>query len=100
MHMLKGFARVWLELTDDVAYEPLRDITAEDARAEGVETGVPVPGYKRGLDDPRLAFAALWNHINARRGPEEDRARFTWARNPEVAVIRHRVLSTTGRPQP
>ena len=86
IHMPKWAARVWLELVEDVAYEPLHDITAAGCRREGL------PGMPERPD-----FASLWDRINGKRGPEGDPERFTWARNPEVAVLRFRVVSTDGR---
>lgn len=103
IHMPKWAARVWLELTADVTYEPVQDIDEEGAKAEGVDPRVlaydPVANRQGYIEiTHREAFASLWDTINSKRGPEDDPERYTWARNPEVAVIRYRVVSTTGRP--
>ena len=103
IHMPKWAARVWLELVEDVAYEPLQDITEDGAKAEGVTVGEPMPATVNGVAgevtyfNPRVAFAHLWSRINGKRGPADDPERFTWARNPEVVVLRFRVVSTDGR---
>lgn len=107
IHMPKWASRLWLELTEDVRYEPLQDITEEGALAEGIcgtqaldgkghwlepDEDPAVVGYERnGLGFARDNFRRLWNEINAARG-------YSWAENPEVAVIKYRLLSTTGRP--
>lgn len=111
IHMPKWAARIWCELTEDVRYVPLQSITDEDAVAEGVTCWVCGSEYDgRSEEDcccfhsngergqARDSFSILWDQINAGRAPGDDPDAFTWARNPEVAVLRYRVISTTGRP--
>lgn len=75
-------SRITLEITD-VRVERVRQITAQDALAEGIERpglGV-VPTGQRCVE----RFATLWDSINAPRG-------FSWESNPWVwALSFHRV---------
>lgn len=99
IHMPKWAARVWLELTEDVVYEPLHSMTTEDFAAEGIQVPSFAVPTARGVELAlRVEFASLWDTINGKRGPEDDPGRYLWGRNPEVAVIRYRLLSSTGRP--
>lgn len=79
IHMPRRASRINL-LVKNVRVERLRDISEEDARAEGV---IPIPGgvdYKW-LDKPyRSEFATLWNSINEKRG-------YGWDTNPWVWVV-------------
>lgn len=77
--ILLAVERTWLE--------HIRDITEEDAIAEGVKsTAVLTPDGDdyRGLY-AKERFADLWNETNGARG-------YDWASNPEVRVIQFKVL--------
>lgn len=75
IHMPRWASRITLEITD-VRVERLKDITVEDAQAEGV-TPLGVEGDGRRW---RAAFREPWDSINARRG-------YGWTANPWVWVI-------------
>jgi len=79
IHMPKEAARLWL-VVESVRPERVRDITEDDAFAEGVGGG-------DWLGDPVGEFAKLWDRINAKRG-------YPWDANPWVWRIqfeqRHR----------
>jgi len=83
IHMPKSAARIWLEVTD-IGVERVREITEEDAMAEGVILG-QFPN-----DIPSAAFCSLWISIN---GAE------SWNSNPWVWVVSFKVLSTSGKPE-
>lgn len=91
IHMPRWASRITLEITD-IRVERVRDITEEDARAEGVNT-IPymLPGENGiglGLDSickPR--FKVLWNSINSKRG-------YGWDVNPYVWVIGFRRIES------
>lgn len=107
IHMPKEAARIWLEVAD-IRIEKLKDISEEDAIAEGVESfianpidhGVRATGKSLyikydterpvGLETARQSFASLWSSIN-----DEE----SWKVNPWVWVVSFKVLSTTGRPK-
>jgi hypothetical protein len=74
IHMPKAAARIWLEVTN-VRGERLREITEEDAIAEGIRIGIGGMPYF----SCREAFAALWNSLNAKRGYGCDSNPFVWA---------------------
>jgi len=97
LFMPRAFARLWLRVVS-VRAERLHDITEDDARAEGIESGCystmsePCTGYvgsgcrKCGriirADDPqtmREIYAKKWDEINGKRVP--------WSQNPWVWVI-------------
>lgn len=96
IHMPKSAARIWLEITD-ISVERVQDITAEDARDEGIyrEWDDTKHWYKNYstiasmLVMPRESFMTLWMSIN---GVE------SWEANPWVWVVSFRVLSKTGKP--
>jgi hypothetical protein len=84
IHMPREVARLFLEVKA-VRIERLRDITEEDAKAEGVEE-YPIfsdfDGYEHvtvGLTTPRQSFQMLWDSMNAKNG-------YTWESNPWVWV--------------
>lgn len=98
-YMRRGYTRLLLRVTG-VADQWLRDITEEDARAEGMDWGRPrFYGEKarraaeRGREDPRVAghgdgssfardnYQRLWDSLQ--HGPGR-----TWTDNPGVAVTR------------
>lgn len=110
LFMPKEFTRVWLEVTG-IKVERLRDITEEDAMAEGIELE-PMAGYNSlNPPDPKFmgrkydyskeyvgnkttmlvpieSYASLWRFIN---GPD------SWKENPWVWVVSFKVLSTIGK---
>lgn len=101
LFMPKRLARIWLRLKD-VRVEQLRDISQEDAKAEGV---LQMPHRPDGIGNCKrhsdgsvirdcyvCAFRVLWNKINGSKG-------FGWDSNPFVWVLQYEVLSTTGRPK-
>lgn len=79
IHMPRWVSKILLEITD-IRVERLKDISEEDAKAEGVVIGVEE--FKvTGTDRPyKLAYSLLWDLINAKRG-------FGWDVNPWVWVI-------------
>lgn len=85
IHMPRWASRVTLRLTS-VAVERLQDISANDAKAEGLDW-VGDGGARYGLkgypatwhDDPRSSFAVLWDSINSRRGFGFDTNPWVWA---------------------
>ena len=84
IHMPKSAARIWLEVTR-VRVQRVRDISEEDARAEGV---TPVPFCKAGRPNGQEhveAFEDLWCSIN---GAE------SWDANSWVWAIHFKRLET------
>lgn len=79
--MPKEAARIWLEVTN-VRVERLQDITEEDAVKEGVKAYGP---NNCSGTSARIAFAELWDSLNAKRG-------YGWDGNPFVWVISFKVL--------
>ena len=78
--MPRAACRLVLEVTD-VRVERLREISEEDAEAEGVELegGAALwPHINRG-DKMKSAYRYLWDSLNAKRAP--------WLSNPWVWVI-------------
>ena len=103
IHMPKRAARIWLEITD-IRVERVRDISDQDAIAEGCESyhwnpaGVYVGetagvGHKSRVT-ARDDFSYLWDSINSKR----DDGKYSWESNPWVWVIEFKVLSTRGKP--
>jgi len=68
LFMPKKYARIWLELVADPIPQRLRDISEEDAFAEGISEF-----FKNGLACAQ--FACLWESINGAG---------TWKKNPWV----------------
>jgi len=115
IHMPKEAARIWLQV-EQIRVERLRDISEEDAIAEGVEkTSIKLieldnhnslenayrhypnehgelDGIRIGYvaDTAKLSFESLWTSINGRQ---------SWDLNPWVWVVKFKILSTTGKPQ-
>lgn len=77
IHMPRWASRITLEVTG-VRVERLQDISADDARAEGVD-GLPPQG---GSNEAQWRFRSLWDSINGKRA--------SWASNPWVWVIEFR----------
>lgn len=90
IHMPRWASRLTLEI-EQLRIEHVQDISEDDARAEGVELGVPQPALINGergsvrYFDPRHAFAALWDSINGQSAR-------SWADNPLVWAITFRVV--------
>lgn len=86
IHMPRWASRLTLRV-ESVRVERLQDIDGYDARAEGVEpaphpaTAAQWGGPSRARDalHYRLAFARLWDGLNAKRAP--------WASSPWVWVV-------------
>ena len=72
--MPRWASRILLEITD-IRIERVQEITPEDCEAEGI----------LGETQPKAAFRARWDSINAKRG-------FGWDVNPWVWVITFKVL--------
>jgi len=72
IHMPRWASRITLEVVD-LAVQPLQTISKQDAIAEGVSEWE---------DDPKGAFRALWDSINADRAP--------WDSNPWVWAVTFR----------
>ena len=74
-HMPRAAARIFLRVTD-VRAERLGDISGDDVLAEGVENGKSNPTMGvRWQNMQRMAFAELWDSINAKHG-------YGWDANP------------------
>lgn len=82
IHMPKWAARIWLRVLS-VRVERLQEISLEDARAEGTESGLPSV-------NPIGNFSRLWNSLNAKRG-------YGWEANPWVWVIEFEKMSREAR---
>lgn len=89
IHMPRSISRIDLVLKEKPYTQPIRDITEQDSRAEGVEYAPSQPSGKdfgwlgsHRLTHPtaREAFVDLWDSINDERG-------FGWANNPIVVVL-------------
>jgi hypothetical protein len=78
LHMPKAWARIWLQVTA-VRVERLRDITAEQAIAEGMRSNLREHDAVESL---RNDFAQLWNGL-AKAGAR-------WDDNPWVWVVEFR----------
>lgn len=84
IHMLKKYARIWLEVLG-VRAERLQEITKEDAIREGIEIGSAhgEPAYYlyderlHYTPDPIESFQTLWDKLNKKRG-------YGWDNNPWV----------------
>lgn len=97
----RGLSRIYLEVTD-VRVQRLRDISEDDARAEGVEPiGPPLgadqpiigmPGRTNGSHPYTLAYACLWDEING------DRDGCAWIDNPFVWVVTFKRIDKEGAP--
>lgn len=85
IHMPRAACRIRLRV-EAVRVERLRDITEDDAKAEGVTPDDQPGGFLTGPADHhydtsthRGAFAALWQGINGKRAG--------WSQNPLVFVV-------------
>lgn len=101
IYMPREISRTWLE-NQDTEVQRLRDISEDDAKAEGIFKYGPFGEYAgskhpnggkmryRAYQSPVRAFECIWESIN---GPK------SWRQNPWVWAITFKVLSTTGRPE-
>ncbi len=96
IHLPKSGSRIWA-MVEDIRVERVKDISEEDAIAEGIEPFANsaqrawkgyTPEYIM-TTSPRLSFYTLWASINGQA---------SWNANPWVWVIKYRILSKTGRP--
>jgi hypothetical protein len=91
--MPKSIARIWLQITS-IKVERLKDISEEDAKAEGVEkiADYGTTGYKLYTEpeasysdiDAKHSFESLWESINGRE---------SWDSNPWVWVIEFKQIT-------
>ena len=81
IHMPRWASRITLKIKS-IRVERVHDITEADAVAEGIETHLSGCWTQTGgyADTARLAFGALWDSINSKRG-------YGWNLNPWVWVI-------------
>lgn len=86
IHMPRWASRITLQIID-IRVERVRDITRDDAKAEGVSNVFKYRGeidkaiFKRSVLHPYVAnFSVLWDQINAKRG-------YGWDVNPWVWVV-------------
>jgi hypothetical protein len=77
IYMPREAARIFLEVKD-VRIERLQEISEVDAKAEGIATPL-LPTCANPALKIRLAFAELWDSLNAKRGSG-------WETNPYVYV--------------
>lgn len=85
IHLPRAYSRITLDVTD-VRVQRLREITEEDAKAEGIPTTTAEHTFVKCFRDPaeRAAerikrYAELWDAINGARSP--------WSSNPWVWAI-------------
>jgi hypothetical protein len=83
LFMPRKAARLFLEVKS-VRVERLRDITEEDAEAEGVRPHVLPTCLEH---THREAFMDLWDSLNAKRVDAEKKPVYSWESNPWVWVI-------------
>ena len=77
IRMPKQFARIFLDITG-IRVERVRDISEEDAKAEGVRPSIV--GTTLDYLKYRASYQTLWNSLNAKRG-------YGWESNPRVWII-------------
>lgn len=86
IHMPRWASRIDLEITD-VRVERLRDISEDDAIAEGVEA-IPIAAVPRQATwDNRQDFAQIWNKIYAAKN-------LGWDDNPWCWVVEFRMVES------
>lgn len=91
IHMPRWASRLTLVVTE-TRMQRLRDISEDDAEAEGLNDSYPDPGpckwrhptEDKGTSDPIRAFEWLWNSLH---GPG------AWEANPEVCAISFRCMT-------
>lgn len=81
IHMPRWASRIMLEVTD-VRVERVQDISDEDVIAEGIKRlefeGWRIPGDTFTFHFSALAFARLWDSLNAKRGHGWDQNFWVW----------------------
>lgn len=81
MFMPRWASRLTLNV-ETTRVDRLHNITADDARAEGLKWIAPTYGVvgvaASWNEDPRQSFAALWNHLHGVGA---------WDRNPEIVAV-------------
>jgi hypothetical protein len=92
IHMPRWASRITLEITG-IRVERVRDISKEDAKAEGIiglekwlagGPECPDSGFELAMvQNPQFAFQVLWDLLNAKRG-------YSWELNPFVWAISFR----------
>ena len=87
IHMPRWASRITLEITR-VRVERLRDISEEDARAEGARPSI----VGDDLDHLkfRAGFQTLWDSINGK--PRKDSPDISWEANPWVWVVEFKLV--------
>jgi hypothetical protein len=88
IHMPRWASRITLEVTD-VRVQRLRDISHDDAIAEGFGSHLSVPDDKapHGRTWGRLGFSQLWDSINGKTHP--------WESNPWVWALTFKRIEVT-----
>ncbi len=86
--MPRWACRIKLEITD-VRVERVKEITHDDAVAEGCYRIEPCEKYPNGNAWGRAGYAALWNEINGERG-------YGWESNPWVWALSFRRVNSEG----
>lgn len=91
IHMPRAASRITLEVTG-VRVERLQDISEADAIAEGLTPAIvagqtlwELPNGAK-VADPRRAYCALWDSLNAARG-------YGWDVNPYVWIVEFKRIS-------
>ena len=91
IHMPRKAARIFLLVTD-VRVERLQEITEEDIRNEGIDSGITLCSFNdQSINEPVGGFKDffhLWNSTI----PKKDLAQYGWKANPWVWVIEFQVL--------
>lgn len=82
IHMPRWASRITLEITA-IGIEPLNNIAAEDAIAEGISECGHLLGDRAGDYSPDVIYSALWESINGQG---------SWAANPWVWVVEFKVI--------
>ena len=86
--MPRKYSRITLEATEDARLERLHDITEEDAKAEGCASADLVTLREcilsPELGSYRLTYQSLWDSLHGKDAP--------WSSNPEVCVVRFKVV--------
>ena len=91
--MPRWASRITIDVTG-VRVERVQGISEEDAIREGLKETVngtwADPTQEAGWQDPRNAFARLWDSINGK--PRNDGVDISWAANPWVWVLEFRKI--------
>lgn len=84
IHMPRKASRITLEIVD-IRVERLKQISEDDAEAEGAIIGHYYSGSYREPKTYKQAFSDLWNSINEKRG-------FSWRKNPWVWAVQFKMI--------